>query len=43
VWPNGPVCPYCGGIERINKMQGKTTWLGLYKRYQCYEPCTSGA
>jgi hypothetical protein len=31
VWPNGPVCPYCGGIERINKMQGKTTWLGLYK------------
>jgi hypothetical protein len=25
VWPNGPVCPHCGGFERISKMQGKAT------------------
>ena len=23
VWPNGPVCPHCGGVERISKMQGQ--------------------
>jgi transposase-like protein len=40
VWPNGPVCPHCGGVERINKMKGKSTRLGLYKCYQCRKPFT---
>lgn len=40
VWPNGPVCPHCGGYERISKMQGKTTRKGLYKCYQCRKPFT---
>lgn len=40
VWPNGPTCPHCGGLERIGKMKGKTTRLGLYKCYQCYKPFT---
>jgi transposase-like protein len=35
VWPTGPVCPHCGGVERISKMQGKSTRFGLYKCYQC--------
>jgi transposase-like protein len=35
VWPNGPVCPKCGGIERISKMNGKSTRIGAYKCYQC--------
>ena len=35
VWPEGPVCPHCGGVERISKMQGKATRMGLYKCYQC--------
>ena len=35
IWPNGPVCPHCGGFERISKMQGKATRIGLYKCYQC--------
>lgn len=35
VWPNGPVCPHCGGVERIGKMAGKATRIGLYKCYQC--------
>jgi len=40
VWPNGPTCPHCGGVERISKMQGKTTRQGLYKCYQCRKPFT---
>ena len=35
VWPNGPVCPHCGGVERISKMKGSATRIGLYKCYQC--------
>jgi transposase-like protein len=35
VWPEGPVCPHCGGVERISKMQGKATRMGLHKCYQC--------
>jgi transposase-like protein len=35
VWPNGPVCPHCSGNDRISKMQGKATRIGLYKCYQC--------
>jgi transposase-like protein len=35
VWPNGPTCPHCGGVERISKMQGGATRKGLYKCYQC--------
>lgn len=40
VWPEGPTCPHCGGGERISKMQGKSTRLGLYKCYQCRKPFT---
>jgi transposase-like protein len=35
VWPNGPVCPKCGGTDRISKMQGSSTRIGSYKCYQC--------
>ena len=40
VWPEGPVCPHCGGFDRISKMQGKSTRKGLYKCYQCRKPFT---
>lgn len=40
VWPEGPVCPHCGGVERIGKMQGKSTRIGAYKCYQCRKPFT---
>ena len=40
VWPNGPVCPRCGGVERISKMNGKSTRIGTYKCYQCRKPFT---
>jgi transposase-like protein len=40
VWPNGPICPHCGGVERISKMGGKSTRIGTYKCYQCRKPFT---
>lgn len=40
VWPEGPICPHCGGFDRIGKMQGKSTRTGLYKCYQCRKPFT---
>jgi transposase-like protein len=40
LWPNGPVCPHCGGVERISKMGGKSTRVGAYKCYQCRKPFT---
>jgi transposase-like protein len=40
LWPNGPVCPHCGGFERISKMSGKSTRIGTYKCYQCRKPFT---
>ena len=40
IWPNGPVCPHCGGVERVGKMGGKSTRIGTYKCYQCRKPFT---
>src|SRR5438067_6357221 len=40
VWPEGPICPHCGGGDRISKMAGKSTRIGTYKCYQCRKPFT---
>jgi transposase-like protein len=40
IWPNGPVCPHCGSKERISKMGGKATRIGLYKCYVCRKQFT---
>jgi transposase-like protein len=40
VWPEGPVCPHCGGFDRISPMGGKSTRIGAYKCYQCRKPFT---
>jgi transposase-like protein len=40
IWPNGPTCPHCGGLERISPMKGKSTRIGTYKCYQCRKPFT---
>ena len=36
----GPICPHCGGYDRIGKMGGKSTRIGLHKCYQCRKPFT---
>jgi transposase-like protein len=38
IWPNRPVCPHCGGVERLGKLKGKSTRIGVYKCYQCRKP-----
>lgn len=40
VWPEGPVCSHCGGVERIGKLEGESTRPGVYKCYQCRKPFT---
>ena len=35
VWPNGPVCPHCGGADRIRPLHGKAHRPGLKKCYAC--------
>jgi transposase-like protein len=39
-WPDGPVCPHCGSVEKITLMAGKTTRAGLYQCNACREPFT---
>jgi len=38
LWPRGPVCPHCGGIEKNRKLRGKSTRIGVYKCYDCRKP-----
>ncbi len=40
LWPNGPICPHCGGVDRISKMNGKSTRIGVHKCYQCRKQFT---
>jgi transposase-like protein len=40
IWPQGPVCPHCGGTERNKRMEGKATRVGLYKCYDCRQQFT---
>jgi transposase-like protein len=40
LWPNGPVCPFCGETKRVGRLNGKTTRAGLRKCYACRKPFT---
>jgi transposase-like protein len=40
VWPQGPICPHCGSFDRIGKLKGKSTRIGVYKCYACNKPFT---
>jgi transposase-like protein len=35
-WPNGPVCPHCGGTERCYRLEGKSTRPGLIHCNDCH-------
>lgn len=39
-WPTGPVCPHCGGTDRIGKSQAKTHRPGVYHCGDCREQFT---
>ena len=40
LWPDGPVCPHCGSMERASPMKGKSTRIGAYKCYACRKKFT---
>lgn len=40
IWPDGPVCPRCGEKERVGKLKGKSTRMGVHKCYKCRKPFT---
>lgn len=40
LWPDGPTCPHCGGYDRIGKLKGTSTRIGVHKCYQCRKPFT---
>jgi transposase-like protein len=39
-WPNGPVCPHCGGIGDHYRIEGKSARPGLWKCKDCREQFT---
>ena len=40
LWPEGPVCPHCGGVDRIYELNGKSTRPGLRKCGDCRKQFT---
>jgi transposase-like protein len=40
LWPQGPVCPHCGGINHSGKLNGKATRIGVWKCYDCRKQFT---
>lgn len=34
-WPNGPVCPHCGGVENVHRLLGKSHRPGLIQCNVC--------
>ncbi len=49
LWPDGPICPHCGALDRINRLEGVKdkkgrVRLGLWKCYNCRRQfrCTKG-
>ena len=39
-WPNGPVCPHCGGFDNITRMEGEKHRPGTFQCNQCREQFT---
>ncbi len=40
LWPDGPVCPHCGCIGKIGKIEGKSARPGLYYCGDCKKQFT---
>jgi len=39
-WPSGPVCPHCGAVDRISKLNGKAHRPGVYDCGHCRDQFT---
>jgi len=40
LWPNGPICPHCGGADRAYTLKGKSTRIGVRKCGHCRKQFT---
>jgi transposase-like protein len=40
-WPDGPICPHCGGVDCATELRGQSTRPGVYKCKQCRKPFTA--
>ncbi len=38
LWPDGPVCPHCGVVDKATLLKGKSTRPGVYKCRECEKP-----
>src|ERR1700730_11839470 len=41
LWPDGPVCPRCGCLDRITVVRGKTARMGLKRCGHCQRQFTA--
>lgn len=37
LWPNGPVCPHCGALENLTRLQGKAHRIGVFQCNNCHD------
>src|SRR5919202_4583451 len=40
LWPDGPVCPHCGGMDRVSEIKGKSARMGLKACGHCRKQFT---
>src|SRR4051812_46856906 len=40
LWPNGPICPHCGGADRAYALKGASTRIGVRKCGHCRKQFT---
>jgi transposase-like protein len=40
LWPSGPVCPHCGGVENLTRLHGKAHRPGAFQCNNCREQFT---
>jgi transposase-like protein len=40
LWPNGPVCPHCGAVENLTRLQGKAHRTGVFQCNNCHDQFT---
>lgn len=40
LWPSGPTCPRCGCHDRVGRLGGRSTRIGVLKCYECCKPFT---
>jgi transposase-like protein len=40
LWPDGPVCPHCGALENLTRLQGKAHRTGVFQCNNCHDQFT---